>query len=466
MNTQRNHRARGRGRRIAVVSLLAATSLVACGSDPPGATDSTAAPDTTTPPETTEAAATTEAPTVTEPPVTTPSPGVVRGISDANTFVDPTDPTCTYRNREIISAAAAADIQTEIGGSVTDLGRVTPEDSDIAAELHLFDIDVEPLFAATQLANQGIQASPNYIYAFAPGWQYAPYDDPTNAEPIQAGPLSTASAEVAVLDTGWTATGRGTPASAPPTSTPGFGATPVTEVLDGRAAGHGTFIVNLLGQLLPNATFVASGIESRSPTDDNFLLSDQSVVSIRDDYSVTRALVQLVGSGVPYLNLSFGSYGCTARHQGAAELEEMEPFYMPLGLGTALAQLGERGSMEAFAASGNDGRDGSTAEMFFPAGWAPLYGWLHSVASDPKDGDDYSNRGTWVETQARGSNTVSLLPPTTSWGQTEHWAAWSGTSFATPCALAMSVANQFVEYPAFPSVGEFMDCGLNLPPGP
>ncbi len=345
-----------------------------------------------------------------------------------------------------------------------DLGRVTPDNSDIAADLHLFGIEMDPLEAAIQLFPD-IAAAPNYIYSFAPVWHYAPYDTPTS--PVaqqQPAVLSTTAADIAVLDTGWAATAGGTAASTPTTSSPAA----LPEVSDGRAAGHGTFIVNLLGQLLPNATFAASGIEPRYPTDDGYELSDQSLVNIRDDYTVTRALVGTVGSGTEYLNLSFGSYGCTARHTGSADPEGMELYYTPIGLRTALEQLEAGNSMHVFAASGNDGRDGSTPEIFYPAGWAS-YGWLHSVASDPKDGVDYSNRGTWVETQARGSKAVSLLPPTNEWGPTEHWAAWSGTSFATPCALAKFIQDQdnpkqglYFEKGSDPS-GDYMECGVNLP---
>ncbi len=472
MNTQRKHITRNRGARITLVSLIAVTSVVACGGDDDqdsaSTTDETGLATGTTAPGTTEPAGTTVPVTTasgTTAPVTTASPNItpVAGISNAETFVDPTNPTCTYRNLELISRATAGDIQTVVGGVVDDLGRVTPDDSEIAVDLHLYGIDVDPLLAAVQLANQGIEASPNYIYAFAPGWQYSPYDDPeSTVQLVRGGPLSTNSASIAVLDTGWVPTTNGTPAATTTTTTsPGIAATAPPEVLDGRAAGHGTFIVNLLGQLLPAASFVAGGIESRYTTDDNYELSDSSVVSIRDDYSVTRALAATVGGGVEYLNMSFGSYGCTALHDGNAEQEEIEPYYTPLGVRTVMKQLDGSG-LEAFAASGNDGRDGSTPEIFYPAGWAPLYDWLHSVASDPKDGVDYSNRGTWVETQARGSKTVSLLPATNQWGSPDHWAAWSGTSFATPCALAMSVAGQFVEYDAFPSGPDFMECGLNL----
>ena len=70
--------------------------------------------------------------------------------------------------------ATAGDIQTVVGGVVDDLGRVTPDDSEIAVDLHLYGIDVDPLLAAVQLANQGIEVSPMDIYAFAPGWQYSP----------------------------------------------------------------------------------------------------------------------------------------------------------------------------------------------------------------------------------------------------------------------------------------------------
>ena len=199
-----------------------------------------------------------------------------------------------------------------------------------------------------------------------------------------------------------------------------------------------------------------------------------------------------------YLNLSFGTYGCTALHDVT---KEMEPQYLPLGIQTVLLKLHDLGTdvsaTEMFAASGNDflGPNGpypNDTSISYPAGWGPDYEWLHSVASDPKSPagapststppsatdtrtaiEDYSNRGPWVETQARGSNAVSLLPNTNSWGP-EHWAKWSGTSFATPCALAKfveKVANPAADYfeqsgpnaGGIDPAGRYLECGVNLP---
>jgi hypothetical protein len=168
---------------------------------------------------------------------------------------------------------------------------------------------------------------------------------------------------------------------------------------------------------------------------------------VRDDSSITAALEALAFEGpYQYLNLSFGTYGCTERLDGVVESDEEVPVYMtPLGLRTVLENWAGGGEMQVFAASGNDGLRPTDRAIFYPAGWArddgggDGDGWLYSVASDPKDGDDYSNRGWWVELQAKGTRVVSYLPDTTAWGP-EDWYAWSGTSFATPCALAAHAA--------------------------
>ena len=190
------------------------------------------------------------------------------------------------------------------------------------------------------------------------------------------------------------------------------------EVHDGVAAGHGTFIVNLLAQLLPQATIYAASTGLRYDDDDHLGLdTEQGTTAVmRDDSTVAAALnalaVNVGDDGLDYLNLSFGTYGCTGLLETPVESAAEIPVYMtPLGLRTVLENWAAANpEMQVFAASGNDSHDASVdPEIFFPAGWAvePDHEWLHSVASDPLNvdvsnpDDDYSNRGWWVELQAK-----------------------------------------------------------------
>jgi hypothetical protein len=99
------------------------------------------------------------------------------------------------------------------------------------------------------------------------------------------------------------------------------------------------------------------------------------------------------------------------------------------------------------AAAGNNG----DSRPFWPAAFGDV---LAVGAAENKGGNwnraDYSNYGPWVDVTARGTNlhstfaygktkvaagpTISRLDPTITFN---GWAAWDGTSFATPITAAM-----------------------------
>jgi hypothetical protein len=59
-----------------------------------------------------------------------------------------------------------------------------------------------------------------------------------------------------------------------------------------------------------------------------------------------------------------------------------------------------------------------------------------------------------------------VLPTTSSWTDV-GWAAWSGTSFATPCALAASIrGDDPVDASPEELTGDesFIECGINAGP--
>ena len=428
---------------------------------------------------------------------------------------------CVFRPGELIAPSDSDEEITEVFGQFEAKTSLTPEELagsefDVGLSLYRVDPNTDMLEAAADLAasNSELEFSLNYLTAFSPNWKYAPYNEPEGVsnEGLEPPELSTDFA-VAVLDTGFTdvpgAPAQWAPAPgattevqrislpSPPASQ--VSASPGEEVLGGRAAGHGTFIVNVLAQILPGAPIYAAGIEPRFDGDDAYLRDDGTAVSVRDDATLVWALQFLLGQeAVDYINMSFGTYGCASGGDG-------EPAYaQPLGLRKAIDLIAQRNELnerdetearavEVFAASGNDGhRDGDA--VFYPAAWAHEFEWLHSVASVPMGTDDYSNRASWVELEANGNNVVSMLPETvrpdpgsTSTSTTTGgpvatvtyaagWYRWSGTSFATPCALAVHASGGTVT-PASPATtvsgttrtttappAASTSCGLNMDP--
>ncbi len=181
-------------------------------------------------------------------------------------------------------------------------------------------------------------------------------------------------------------------------------------------AGHGTFIAGLILQVAPAASVDAvKGRDSHG---------------VGDDVSVAAAMEQLP-QDIDIVNLSLGGY----TDRDAA----------PLAIATAMQATGERRSV--VAAAGNQG----DSRPFWPAAFDQV---LAVAAVEEHFGKwtraRYSNHGPWVDATARGSNlqstftrektkvaqgsTTSTTDPLIAFG---GWAAWDGTSFATPIAAAM-----------------------------
>jgi hypothetical protein len=407
------------------------------------------------------------------------------------------------RPGEVIATSDQADVILAVAqeidpafGFTTDPLPIDPSGA-LGLSLYTFDpnVEVSPLALAASADELDLpdgttlEVAPNYVNAFAPGWKYAPYDEATfQSSTPPSGLLTTAQTEafdgaVAVLDTGFFDPGlSGLDVSdvryvgPVPNGTTSVSAATAEDSLDGLAAGHGTFNVGILARLLPESTIYATRVSPRFSQDDFYPRPDDDLlVSIRDEYSVTWSLGATLAAAVEqeepveYVNMSFGTYGCAV----PVELDSVDGSYLqPLGLRRAIEQL-ETAEVVAFAASGNDSH-GVDDAVFYPAGWAGDFDWLYSVASDlhprstpndPLDDFDYANRGPYVELQAKGSLAVSALP-LTSWGDA-GWYSWSGTSFATPCALVWYVIDgpniQTVSDPTAPAPPEEeLDCGVNL----
>lgn len=143
-----------------------------------------------------------------------------------------------------------------------------------------------------------------------------------------------------------------------------------------------------------------------------------------DDLTVAAAMEQLP-QDIDIVNLSLGGY--TDGDSGS------------LAVANALRIMRKRGTT-VVAAAGNAGKP----RPFWPAAFKQVVG----VGSVEQTGGvwgraPYSNHGWWVDATTRGTNLQSTFArATTKVADSapiafDGWAAWDGTSFATPVAAAM-----------------------------
>ena len=199
-------------------------------------------------------------------------------------------------------------------------------------------------------------------------------------------------------------------------------------------SGHGTFIAGLLLQVAPAASvYAAKVLDSHG---------------VGDDASVAAAMEQLPND-IDIINLSLGGY---TDHDTA-----------PLAIATAMQAMGQQHRV-VVAAAGNQG----ASRPFWPAAFDQV---LAVGAVDESSGRwaraGYSNHGPWVDATARGTSlqstftrertkvaqglTTSPSDPTIAFG---GWAAWDGTSFATPIAAAMLARTMSREGLSLPAEAE------------
>jgi hypothetical protein len=182
-------------------------------------------------------------------------------------------------------------------------------------------------------------------------------------------------------------------------------------------SGHGTFIAGLILQVAPAAeVYIVKVLDSNG---------------VGDDADVAKAMEQLP-QDVDIVNLSLGGYTM----DDAA----------PLAIACALNAMRKQRNV-VVAAAGNAGSD----RPFWPAAFKQV---VAAGAVDSKDGHwskaDFSNYGWWVDAAARGVNlqstfnkgksrqaTGSKPDPNDPWITFGGWAAWDGTSFASPITAAM-----------------------------
>jgi subtilisin family serine protease len=183
------------------------------------------------------------------------------------------------------------------------------------------------------------------------------------------------------------------------------------------AAGHGTFIAGVVDQVAPGCS-----------------ISLHRVISNRgdgDEVGIARRLVQVAESSHDrtIVNLSFGG--------GALDRPEL--------LAWAVRRVQATGAV-VVASAGND----ATCRPTFPAALPDVV----SVGALGPDGPaPFTNYGPWVRACAPGVDRLSTFfrfdgaepaaPDGRDPDRFEHWARWSGTSFAAP-AVAGALVRQMV----------------------
>lgn len=301
-----------------------------------------------------------------------------------------------------------------------DLGHRTSEireDAPATGLRRLSTAGLDVSAAVTQLRGRlggGAVVGPNHVFMSTPHEHGGPFGPPVHADapPAKLAPAASGDSpvRVVVMDTGvWQDS---------PLPAGCYAATPENfeTITDGDAdgaldsdVGHANFIAGVVVQ-------DTAGAQVR-------------IVKVLDSFGVcteaelATAITAL--TDVDVLNLSLGGF----------TIDDVPPAPLALALGTFLAG----GDRVVVAAAGNNG---VADRPFWPAAFAasaePWAGGVLAVAAHDGTGVcEWSNTGAWVTVAAPGADVVStyIHHPLFTTG----WAAWSGTSFATPKVVAAIV---------------------------
>jgi thermitase len=270
--------------------------------------------------------------------------------------------------------------------------------------------------AVRQLRGQlpGAVVGPNHVFISTPHEHGGPFGPavPADAPPAKLAPSASgaSSVRVVVMDTGvWTDS---------PLPSGCYSATPENyeTVLDGDANGE-------LDSDVGHANFIAGVVVQGTDA------AQVRIIKVLDTFGVcTEAQLAAAITGltdVDVLNLSLGGFS----------IGDQPPAVLASALSTFLSGTGR----VVVAAAGNDG---VTDRPFWPAAFsAGGTAWASQVlavaAHDGSDVCPWSNKGPWVTLAAPGADVVSTYIRHTNFGT--GWAAWSGTSFATPRVVAAVV---------------------------
>jgi subtilisin family serine protease len=289
-------------------------------------------------------------------------------------------------------------------------GEVT-EDEPLPGVRRLRARGLDGVRASRQAREQRAEArvSPNHVLVATPHDQGGPFGRPIVAEAgtIDATAAPDGTARVVVLDTGVWADS--------PLPTTRYRVDP-----DDYESDVDVDRDNVIDSDVGHANFIA-GVILRGTRQ-----AQVRIVKVLDTFGVTTELdlaTRIIGlSDVDILNLSLGAF-----------TDNDQP---PILLGIALNRFLAAEDRIVVAAAGNDG---SADRPFWPAAFSRAgRPWSDQViAVGAHDGSavcSWSNTGPWIDLVAPGQDVVStyLHHPEFSTG----WAAWSGTSFATPYVVA------------------------------
>lgn len=183
--------------------------------------------------------------------------------------------------------------------------------------------------------------------------------------------------------------------------------TPQEEGPGEGAFGHGTHVAGLIALAAPEAAILP--------------LRTLDAGGAGDLWTQALALRYAAERGADVINLSF-SFG-----ERSALFEDMVAEVTCSAMGYADCRVRSRPGAVVVAAAGNGG---SSARQW--PGASTLPGIVAVAASTERDGlADFSCYGGWVAVAAPGENVVSSVPGAT-------YAAWSGTSMATPLVSGVS----------------------------
>ncbi len=316
---------------------------------------------------------------------------------------------------------------------------VRVEEGETLAQIHLSD---KITVCAPQLAHdlnrrlgdEGF-VSLNHILTLAPTPRIGPGDDPTPTdEPDPMCEELDIDWQVAVVDTGlFGETGSGLTLTA--MTEPEISDADGDKVVDFAGSGHGGFIGGILKRMIPNLEVHVRDVVTRDLARHTFIIEEADIIEDVDKV--------LGNDRVAVINLSLGTY---ADEGDVPALREAMRRWIK-----------RRPDVLFAAAAGND----STKERFYPAAFAAEGEFRHFVMSvgafntSPREADttsgwaEFSNRGRWVRAVAPGVHHRSDYMADVEFVYGEDQGAgnpsrarfdglaeWSGTSFATPYAVA------------------------------